>query len=72
MCIALGCTPQIIFVTLSQFELCHFWWWGGSTPKRTDIGYHVNSTTPTILAGPFFKALQVFLSRSEDIHEGWL
>ena len=34
-------------------------------------GYFVSATPPTILPNPF-ETLQVFLSRTEDVHDIWI
>ena len=66
MCMEFGCNLQILLVTFLQFELCHFC--VRFLPKHIDTGYLGNATPPTILAGYFFKILQVFLSMSENVH----
>ena len=70
MCMTFGYNPQINF--------CHFFYslnlvifWAQLLLKLMDIRYLVSATPPTFFPNPF-ETLQVFLSRTEDVHDIWI
>ena len=67
MCMTFGYNPQINFVTFSQFELSHFW--AQLLLKLMDIRYLVSATVLLQFYLNPFETLQVFLSRTEDVHD---
>ena len=70
MCMTFEYNPQINF--------CHFFhslnlviFGAQLLEKLMDIRYLVSATPPKILS-QFFETLQVFLSRTEDMHYIWI
>ena len=70
MCMTFGYNPQINF---SQFfhSLNLVIFWAQLLLKLMDIRYLVSATPPTFFPNPF-ETLQVFLSRTEDVHDIWI
>ena len=66
MCMTLAVILGLILFTFFAVRTWSFW-----GLKYVDIGYLVNATPLTVLPG-FFQTLQVFLSRSEDVHDTWV